>query len=46
VPTTLNAQNGLEIRQETPVAITGCPKAKAHKKAKKKTRRKKTKTKR
>jgi hypothetical protein len=46
VPTTLNAQNGLEIRQETPVAITGCPKAKAHKKAKKKTRGGKTKTKR
>jgi hypothetical protein len=25
VPTELKAQNGLEIRQETPVTITGCP---------------------
>jgi hypothetical protein len=33
VPTSFKAQNGLEIREQTPVAITGCPKA--HKKAKK-----------
>jgi hypothetical protein len=26
VPTLLKAQNGLEIKQETPVTVTGCPK--------------------
>jgi hypothetical protein len=36
MPTLFKAQNGLEIKQNTPVAITGCPKAtKAKKKAKK-----------
>jgi hypothetical protein len=33
VPTFFKAQNGLEIHQETPVAVTGCPKV--HKKTKK-----------
>jgi hypothetical protein len=35
MPTAFKAQNGLEIHQNTPVAITGCPKAKKvkHKKA-------------
>jgi hypothetical protein len=30
MPTLLKAQNGLEIRQETPVTVTGCPTAKHH----------------
>jgi hypothetical protein len=34
VPTLLKAQNGLEIKQETPVTVTGCPKAKTTKKHK------------
>jgi hypothetical protein len=42
MPTEMTAQNGMVIHQATPIAITGCPKAKA-KKAKKarKTARKK-----
>jgi uncharacterized repeat protein (TIGR01451 family) len=32
MPTFFKAQNGLEIHQETPVTITGCPKAKKAKK--------------
>ncbi len=40
MPTLFKAQNGLEIHQSTPVAVSGCPKVKAkktskHKKAKK-----------
>jgi hypothetical protein len=35
MPTTFTAQNGAVIRQSTPIAVTGCPKAKkARKKAK------------
>jgi hypothetical protein len=40
LPTLLKAQNGLEIKQQTPITITGCKKAKhtkpKHKKAKRK----------
>jgi hypothetical protein len=28
MPTLFVAQNGLEIHQQTPIAVTGCPKAK------------------
>jgi hypothetical protein len=37
MPTLFKAQNGLEIHQNTPITVTGCPKAKkvAKKKAKK-----------
>ncbi len=31
MPTAFTAQNGLTMRQSTPIAVTGCPKAKAHK---------------
>jgi hypothetical protein len=34
VPTLLKAQNGLEIKQETPVTVTGCPTTKTTKKHK------------
>jgi hypothetical protein len=34
MPTFFKAQNGLEIHQNTKVAVTGCPKAKKKKKAK------------
>jgi hypothetical protein len=34
MPTAFQAQNGLEIHQQTPVTITGCPKAKKAKAAK------------
>jgi hypothetical protein len=33
MPILFKAQNGLEIHQNTPVGVTGCPKAKKHKKA-------------
>jgi hypothetical protein len=33
MPTTFTAQNGAVIRQSTPIAVTGCPKAKKAKKA-------------
>jgi len=36
MPTKLAAQNGLEIHQNTPITITGCPKAHKAKKASKK----------
>jgi hypothetical protein len=35
MPTEFKAQNGLEIHQQTPITITGCPKAKKAKKSKK-----------
>jgi hypothetical protein len=35
MPTAFVAQNGAEIHQSTPVSVTGCPKAKPTKKAKK-----------
>jgi hypothetical protein len=35
IPTAFVAQNGTEIHQSTPVSVTGCPKAKRAKKAKK-----------
>jgi hypothetical protein len=31
MPTAFTAQNGLTMRQSTPIAVTGCPKAKARK---------------
>ncbi len=31
MPTVFTAQNGLTMRQSTPIAVTGCPKAKSHK---------------
>jgi hypothetical protein len=31
MPTTITAQNGLQIRQNTRIAVTGCPKTKARK---------------
>jgi hypothetical protein len=34
MPTAFVAQNGLEIHQSTQITVTGCPKAKKHKKAK------------
>jgi hypothetical protein len=41
MPTEFTAQNGAELKQDTPIAVTGCPKAhKAAKKAKKKAKRK------
>jgi hypothetical protein len=40
MPTLFKAQNGLEIHRNTPISVTGCPKAKKHKKAKKKKGRK------
>jgi hypothetical protein len=45
VPTLLKAQNGLEIKQETPVTVTGCPTAKKTKKHKHKKRTAPTKAK-
>jgi hypothetical protein len=33
MPTLFKASNGLEIKQNTKVSVTGCPKAKKHKKA-------------
>jgi hypothetical protein len=39
MPTLFKAQNGLEIHQQTPISVTGCPKAKKHKKKKKKGRK-------
>jgi hypothetical protein len=33
------ASNGLEIRENTPIAVTGCPKATKHKKDKRKRHR-------
>ncbi len=44
MPTFFKAQNGLEIHQNTPVAVSGCPKAKAKKtgKHKKKTAKKRS----
>jgi hypothetical protein len=38
MPTLFVAQNGLEIHQQTPIAITGCPKAKKPRHAKKTTK--------
>jgi hypothetical protein len=38
MPTTITAQNGLQIKQNTKIAVTGCPKVKA-KKAKARSRR-------
>jgi hypothetical protein len=35
MPTALVAQNGTEIHQNTPISVTGCPKAKAAKESKK-----------
>ncbi len=35
MPTTLTGQNGAQIKQNTKIAVTGCPKTKAKKKAKK-----------
>jgi hypothetical protein len=35
MPTLFKAQNGLEIHQQTPVTVTGCPTTKKHKPAKK-----------
>jgi hypothetical protein len=35
MPTTLTGQNGAQVKQSTKIAVTGCPKAKAKKKAKK-----------
>jgi hypothetical protein len=29
MPTSFKAQNGLELHQNTPIAVTGCPKTKA-----------------
>ncbi len=43
MPTLFIAQNGAEIHQETPVAVTGCTKAKAASKKKAKTSKKKAK---
>ena len=39
MPTQFVAQNGMEVHQQTKVAVTGCGKAKKTKKAKKKTRK-------
>jgi hypothetical protein len=41
MPTAFTAQNGMTIHQSTPIAVTGCPKTKAHKaqKARKAARR-------
>jgi hypothetical protein len=36
MPTTIVAQNGAQIKQNTKIAVTGCPKAKTKIKAKKK----------
>jgi hypothetical protein len=36
MPTALVAQNGTEIHQNTPISVTGCPKAKAAKESKQK----------
>ncbi len=41
MPTAFVGQNGAEIHQSTPVTVTGCPKAKPAKKAKKQAKRKK-----
>ncbi len=41
MPTEFVAQNGAQMHQDTRVSVTGCPKAKPAKKAKKKGRRKK-----
>jgi hypothetical protein len=38
MPTALVAQNGMEIHQNTPISVTGCPKAKAAVKSKEKKR--------
>jgi hypothetical protein len=35
MPTTLTGQNGAQIKQNTKIAVTGCPKAKKKPKAKK-----------
>jgi hypothetical protein len=43
MPTAFVAQNGAEIHESTPIAVTGCPKAKAKAKTKKKPRKSKTK---
>ncbi len=40
MPTTLTGQNGAQITQSTKIAVTGCPKAKAKKKARKHPRKK------
>ncbi len=42
MPTEITGQNGLKVKQSTKITVTGCPKA-AHKKASKKTARKKSK---
>ncbi len=39
MPTAFTAQNGTEIHQNTPIAVTGCPKATKTEKAKKASRR-------
>jgi hypothetical protein len=39
MPTEFKAQNGLEIHQQTPITVTGCPKAKKAKKAQNANRR-------
>jgi hypothetical protein len=41
MPTTLTGQNGAQIKQNTKIAVTGCPKAKKKHKAKKHKRKRK-----
>jgi hypothetical protein len=43
MPTTLTGQNGAQIKQNTKIAVTGCPKAKAKKKHKAKKHKRKRK---
>jgi hypothetical protein len=40
MPTLFDAQNGMVIKQSTPINVTGCPKTKKAKKAKHKTKKK------
>jgi hypothetical protein len=41
MPTEFVAQNGAELKQDTKIEVTGCPKAKAAKKPAKKGKKKK-----
>jgi hypothetical protein len=43
MPTEFVAQNGAELKQDTHISVTGCPKAKAAKKPAKKSKAKKKK---
>ena len=45
MPTTITAQNGLQIKQSTNVWVTGCPKSKKKAKVKAKAKAKKRKRK-